>query len=334
VNATERDEITAYVEGVRRALAGLSETTRDELLEDLPEHLAEVRAEGTGTLVDRLGTPEAYAAELRASAGVVGGFPEPPPHRLAALIEARDSALRVLHRADLQVGPVIGYEKASDFLILLRPAWWVLRGYLVAMALAYLIEGSRHDIGLLPRVSGNDLVALVLLGGCLIVSILLGKQTANLSRWPRYALWSGTAVLVLFALGGFVMADDETRNPGYADAGSYEGNPYSYINDVYVYDSQGRPLTGVRLYDQDGNPIQLGNNWCSDPNTGESMRSRSLGYPYCPQNEPFGAQPSASWLEPAATSAAPERADPSGAGPSSAAPAPSGSVKPSTPPSR
>ncbi len=175
MNATERDEITAYVEGVRRELAGLSETTRDELLEDLPEHLAEVRAEGSGTLVDRLGTPAAYAAELRASAGVVGGFPEPPPNRLAGLIEARDNAVRALRRADLQVGPVIGYEKASDFLILLRPAWWVLRGYLAAMALAYLIEGNRNTVGLLPRLGGNDLVAVFLLGGCVIVSILLGQ---------------------------------------------------------------------------------------------------------------------------------------------------------------
>jgi hypothetical protein len=330
VNATERDEITAYVEGVRRELAGLSETTRDELLEDLPEHLAEVRAEGSGTLVERLGTPVAYAAELRASAGVVGGFPEPPPNRLVALIEARDSGLRALHRADLRVGPVIGYEKASDFLILLRPAWWVLRGYLVAMALAYLIEGNRNTIGLLPRIGGNDLVALVLLGGCVIVSILLGKQT--LSRWPKYALWSGTAVLVLFAMGGFLAADDDTRNPGYADAGSYDGNPYSNVNDVYVYDGQGRLITGARLYDQDGSPILLGNNMCTDPTTYQWVRSRSLGYPYCPQNAPFGA--SASAPVPAPTDALPPGAEPSRAEPSGVAPTASGSVPVSPTPSR
>lgn len=328
MNATERDEITAYVEGVRRELAGLSESTRDELFEDLPEHLAEVRAEGSGTLVERLGTPAAYAAELRASAGVVGGFPEPPPNRRVALIEARDSGLRALHRADLRVGPVIGYEKASDFLILLRPAWWVLRGYLAAMALAYLIEGNRNTIGLLPRLGGNDLVALFLLGGGVIVSILLGKQT--LSRSGKYALWSGTAVLVLFAVGGFLAADDDARNPGYAESGSYDGNPYSNVNDVYVYDGQGRLITGARLYDQDGSPIQLGNNWCYDPSTGESVHTRSLGYPYCPQNAPFGPTASA----PVPTGVEPTDAGPSSAVPSSAAPTPSGSVPVSPSPSR
>src|SRR6185436_16416190 len=125
--------------------------------------------------------------------------------------EARDQALDLLARADRRTGPVIGYEKASDFLILLRPAWWVLRGYLAAMALAYLIEGNRNTIGLLPRLGGNDLVAVFLLGGCVIVSILLGKQTANLSRWPKYVLWSATAVLLLFAMGGFAAADDGAR---------------------------------------------------------------------------------------------------------------------------
>ena len=50
----------------------------------------------------------------------------------------------MLNRADVRVGPVIGYAKASEFLILLRPAWWVLRGYLVAMAIDYLFDGRRQ----------------------------------------------------------------------------------------------------------------------------------------------------------------------------------------------
>ncbi|MFD0518227.1 HAAS signaling domain-containing protein [Paractinoplanes durhamensis] len=57
MNTTAQDEIRDYVEAVRQALAGLSAETREELLEDLPEHLAEVRAEGSGTLRDRLGSP-------------------------------------------------------------------------------------------------------------------------------------------------------------------------------------------------------------------------------------------------------------------------------------
>lgn len=284
------DEITLYVDGVRRALAGLAEATRDELLEDLPEHLAEVQAEGAGTLVERLGPPEAYALELRGTAGLVGGFPDPPPTSFARLRAARDQATGFLGRADVTIGPIIGYAKASDFLVLLRPGWWVLRGYLIAMAVAYLLAGDTR-LGLLPRLGGNDLAALVLLGGCVVASIVLGQRSPGFSRLPRLALRAGTVVLVIFALSGFVSADGQTREPGYSDVnyGYSDPNPYSNVNDVYVYDGQGRLVSNAHLYDQDGNPIQLGSNQCDDPATGQSTRSRNMGYPFCPQNAPFAS---------------------------------------------
>ena len=71
----QADDVTSYAAEVRAQLADLPAVEADVLLEDLEQHLAEVAAEGDGTLVDRLGPPEAYAAELRAaySAG------HPPP---------------------------------------------------------------------------------------------------------------------------------------------------------------------------------------------------------------------------------------------------------------
>jgi hypothetical protein len=340
VNSTTQDEITSYVEAVRAALAGLPEATRDELLEDLPEHLAEVQAEGTGTLSERLGTPEAYAAELRATAGYVGGFPDPPP--AGAWVSPREAwanVQRVLGRADVRVGPVIGYERASDFLVLLRPAWWLLRGYLVAMAIVVFFDGGA-DRGLLPRLGGSTLLSLMLLAGCLIVSILIGKRAGSWAVWPRYALRAGTVVLVLFAFSGFVTADREVRDDSYVGVNtSFDSNPYSNVQDVYVYDSHGNLVPGARLFDQDGSPIQLGQGYpatCVDPDTGESTPSHSMGYPYCPQNAPFIA-PSAGTPQPAVSaspgSTVPALPDPSG---SVGAAAPSGSattVRPSVSPS-
>ena len=278
------NEIEAYVEDVRRALAGIDPSIREELLEDLPEHLAEVLAEGSGTLAERLGPPAVYAAELLAAAGLVGGFPSPPPSRFASFAApARD----FVRKADLRIGGLIGYAKATDFLVLLRPAWWLLRGYLAAMAVAYFV--APHNLGLLPRIGDNDLVALILLGGATIGSILLGNRPAALSRFPRYALRAGTAFLIIFALAGFAGVDSGSRNPGY-DGVNYDysdPNPYSNVEDVYVYDGQGRLVRGARLYDQDGSPIQLGYNYCTDQGTGAAERSRSLGYPFCPENAPF-----------------------------------------------
>src|ERR1700719_3485965 len=61
------DDVTTYAATVRAQLADLPATERDALLEDLEQHLGEVAAEGEGSLVDRLGPPEAYAVELRAA---------------------------------------------------------------------------------------------------------------------------------------------------------------------------------------------------------------------------------------------------------------------------
>jgi hypothetical protein len=289
VNSTAQDEIGDYVEAVRAALVGLPGSTRDELLEDLPEHLAEVLAEGHGTLTERLGSPVAYAAELRASAGFVGGFPDPPPSRWTPFAETRDNVVQVLRQADVKVGPVIGYPKASDFLVLLRPAWWVLRGYLAAMAIAYLFDYTGDEPGLLPRLGGSDLFALVLLAGCVIGSILVGKRTAPLTGGLQYAMRAGTVFLGIFALVLFSSVDSSSSGePGYNGVSSYDSNPYSNVQDVFVYDGQGRLVPGARLFDQDGSPIQLGNPYCTDPETGETGHTRNLGYPYCPDSAPFG----------------------------------------------
>jgi hypothetical protein len=287
VNGTRTDEITEYVEAVRAALAGLPESTRDELLDDLPEHLAEVAADDVGTLVDRLGPPSVYAAELLASAGFVGGFPD-PPEPTDRLAEARAAALRRLQAADVKAGPLFGYAKASEFLVLLRPAWWVLRGYLVAMVVAWTLDSGGQPIGLLPRIGGSEVVALVLLGGSVWASIWLGRRSLRLAPGLRYALWAGSAVLVLVAMSGFLNADSSTRGSYYSDVNYTD--PYGHIQDVFVYDRQGRLVEGARMFDQNGQPIRLGSPYCYDP-AQEFSDSRPAAdenaYPYCAENAPF-----------------------------------------------
>ncbi|EOD66545.1 DUF1700 domain-containing protein [Amycolatopsis vancoresmycina] len=70
--------VRVYLARVRTALADLPASEIEEILEDVRPHLAELEAElGEGArveaLIERLGTPESYAAELRAS----GGYPAP-----------------------------------------------------------------------------------------------------------------------------------------------------------------------------------------------------------------------------------------------------------------
>jgi hypothetical protein len=341
VNPTAQDEITGYVDAVRAALAGLPDATRDELIEDLPEHLAEVQAEGAGSLVDRLGTPQAYAAELRATAGFVGGFPDPPEPN-DRLAELRDNARRLLRIADGKVGPAFGYARASEFLTLLRPAWWVLRGYLAAMVVAWMLDDSGQPMGLLPRIGGSEVVAVLLLAAAIFGSIWLGRQSFGSSRWPRYALWSGSAVLVLVAIGGFFSADSSTRDQNYSDVNYYGGNPYDRVQDVFVYDDRGRLVTGARLFDQEGQPIQLGSPYCYHEETGESRHTQNMGYPYCPELAPFrtpdavspsengspSGSPSPSAGGSPTESAAPVPTGPPSASPAGSAPPPARTVSP------
>ena len=286
MNGTRTDEIAAYVAAVRAALAGLPEATRDELLEDLPEHLAEVAADDVGTLVDRLGPPSVYAAELLAGAGFVGGFPDPPPRR-DQVAELREALLRHARALDARTGPLVGHARASEFLTLLRPAWWVLRGYLAAMVLASILDDSGQPIGLLPRIGGSEVVALLLLAAAVLGSIWLGRRTGPLAAGPRYGLFAGSAVLIVVALAGFLNADSSTRGSVYSDV-NYD-NPYSHVEDVFVYDEQGRLIQGARLFDQDGQPIRLGNPYCPGPNEFSDVAPApdDSKYPYCVGNAPF-----------------------------------------------
>ncbi|MER6668971.1 hypothetical protein ABT256_30755 [Amycolatopsis japonica] len=72
--------VRVYLARVRSALADLPESEVEEILEDVRPHLAEMEAElgenpKVDALIERLGSPEGYAAELRAS----GGYPPRPP---------------------------------------------------------------------------------------------------------------------------------------------------------------------------------------------------------------------------------------------------------------
>jgi hypothetical protein len=286
--ATEQEE---YLEAVRRALADLDPATRGELLEDLPEHLAEVAAEGEGSLTERLGPPEAYAAELRAAAGVGAASPTWAGRFDDRIAEGFRNIRGSLSVADRKVGPVLGYSRFSEFLALLRPGWWLLRGYLVAMGITVL-SGNSHP-GLLPRLGGSTLAAVLLLAACLLASVWLGRREPKLPPLARSGLAIGGVFLVLFGMVVFDKAD------GYG--GPYEGpaevasqNPYEFVQDIYAYDKDGKPLTGVYLFDQEGNPIRIGDPYrCQESYDfyTRAVPDVAVSYPYCPNQLPYQVAP-------------------------------------------
>ncbi|MDG4789768.1 hypothetical protein O7626_28235 [Micromonospora sp. WMMD1102] len=320
-------EIARYVGQVRAALADLPPPVRDELLEDLPEHLAEVAAEAEGSLYERLGPPEAYAMELRGAAGVT-----PPPAATVNLDQRIGAAVRRgrdrLRAADTRLGPVLGYSRLSDFLRLLRPAWWVLRGYLAAMLITVLLTGT--SFGLLPRLGGSSLAALLLLAATITGSVWLGRRTDRMGRRPKLVLGVSAVLLVLFGLAGFVELDSRAGGTSVPYEQVYT-DQYSGVQDVYVYDSEGRLLEGVRLFDQNGEPIRLGHPWCAEAEqryqdlSGYNDLTRQP-YPYCPEGAPFRFGPT--------TPPAPEPTAPAGSpapGATAPSPTPDGATPGATP---
>jgi hypothetical protein len=252
VNPTQAgsEEIERYLQGVRTALADLPAEVRDELLEDLPAHLADVVAEADGEpLRLRLGAPETYAAELRAAAGIEPAVATP---RWAGSRQALGRARQLARRANLGIGPLLGYPTVADFGRALRPGWWVLRGYaagMLALGLAF------STFRLVPRIDTTLPITLAVLALAIGLSVRIGRLTLTERRRVLVALANIVAVLLL--AGGAAKA---SRGPETV----YEGGVTNYIDynnqivDIYPYDEHGNPLSGVVLIDQNGNVLHFG----------------------------------------------------------------------------
>src|SRR2546430_10238278 len=120
----QASDVATYAASVRGALSDLPSDQADVLLEDLEDHLREIAAEAGGPLAERLGPPEQYAQELRAAYGAA-----------QAGSRRQEPALGDVRRVVTWVAKSAWYRELRAFLPQLRPAWWVLRGYLAALIL-------------------------------------------------------------------------------------------------------------------------------------------------------------------------------------------------------
>lgn len=250
VTLTEND-VTRYVDAVREALSDLPAAQRDELLDDLTQHLQEVAAEADAPLSVRLGPPAAYAEELRASIGLTADSPRPRGgvlHRLEARLDRGRAAL-LEHPTSRAV---------VDFLPELRPGWWVLRGYLLVAVPSVLFDYTGRWTFPWPTVSGSRPVGLLATLAAIVASVALGRRTVRDPGWRRLVVVVNT-LLVLAALVAFGSGRVGPESSGYPSAASPgylvqpDGTP---ITNIFPYGADGKPLTGVRLFDQDGRPIE------------------------------------------------------------------------------
>jgi len=236
-----------YLKDVAPHLAALPAEERADLLDDLAQHLREIAAEEGPPLVERLGPPEAYAAELLASAGVpLGRRPGVP---------LLDRAARVVERGRRSWAG----QELMRLSPALRPAWWVARAFL---AVAFLAEagGGSADVFPIPELAGSRLIGLLAILAAIPLSVRLAER--SLPRSGRLLVAGAGAVLAVYGLSllnGAGSADvhyvDAYGPPSFADRGCLTASSGRPITNLYAYDSEGRLLDPVLLFDQDGQPV-------------------------------------------------------------------------------
>ena len=159
------DCVSAYVREVRAELADLPAEDVDDLTGGMEADLSELAAESGGDLIGRLGSPRLYAAELRAAAGL--------PERVVGKDRQRGSLGGAAARARASLTMLTEQHpwlrSATAFLVTLRPAWWLLRGYLAAWALWSMLSGNTR--GIRP----HSFLHLVMAVAAIVISVQLGR---------------------------------------------------------------------------------------------------------------------------------------------------------------
>jgi hypothetical protein len=251
-----------YLAAVEDELADLSAEDRSALLEDLALHLDALTAEDDDRpLHVRLGTPAVYAAELRAAAGL--------PAR-SDTSRVRAAGLRSRLAAALGAPAVQRLRPAGRelrrLLLELRPAWWVLRGYLVVLVLCVLERDRVRDFPV-PAPRENHALGVLLVVAAVAGSVMLGRRAV-----PRLVgVAVGLAGVVLVAVSFVVWESASFGSTRGAEPtvlvqpaldraeGQYPLlSRYGPVTDVLPYSADGTPLENVLLFDQDGRPLQVG----------------------------------------------------------------------------
>ncbi|WP_409484935.1 hypothetical protein [Arsenicicoccus dermatophilus] len=251
--APEQDlDVAEYVARVRRALDDLDAEVVDELTLGMEADLAEIRAEA-GSLLERLGAPERCADELRAAADLPSRAVVAPRTRGMRGVTARITSgrERTRRRWERAVAEHPWLRTCADYVCTLRPAWWLLRGYLAVWVLS-------------AWSSWDGLLAVLLLGPAIVGSVRLGRRGPGTRSWARRALLAGNLVAVMAALvlgaelvGRFLVSGPVSEERvAYVDQ-QVEGLVHDgeHVANIFVYDEQGRRVPRARLVTDTGKEL-------------------------------------------------------------------------------
>lgn len=309
--------VDEYLDGLRRELADLPAPELSEIMDDARSHLTELAAElgpdaDRAALDARIGTPTAYAAELRAAAGYPPA-PSGPASRSPVLARLAVGALVVgtlLILAALAVRTpliLLGFLVVAAGLVLVLADGPTIPS-VRALPVVKTLVAARPEPGtpfarvldfaaglqpawwVLRAVAAAFLVGLVFGFRDGVVTVIVALVAVPVSVWVGYRsradrrwLWAVVplnalaAVLVLF--GAVLLLDParsnqaESSDPSYQPGLSQDGRQ---IEDIRPFDSYGNALNNVYLFDQNGRLLDTsGSDGCYDSGEGNT----SLPYP-------------------------------------------------------
>lgn len=308
MNTQANTAVRDYLDRMREVLSDLPATEVGEIMDDAGAHVAEVAEEmggefSTAALTERLGTPEAYARELR----VAAGYPLPAEASTGAAAAGAGVALlarfalwslvacTVLAFGFALVGGWRGVEE-PQLLVALCAAVATLLVFAQANLLAAVagLPETRALREALRRAETSDagrplaslrrlqsvwwvVRALLVAGGgvlvfgfseSVVIALALGVLTlvaGPQARADRRWLWISLPATG-FALGVllFILGSLVSRFDHRPSPVSYVPQP-TLPSNVYVFDKDGKPLTDVYLYDEDGRPIDTEWYGCTGP---------------------------------------------------------------------
>lgn len=244
--------IADFAAKVRAALADLNPQEVQDLTDGLEADLAE-RAEDQGL---NFGSAAAYANELRMAAGLpavsgaanaaIDGSQATKPKR-----QPLSQALEAWWAGRLAGSPALA--KTLAWLGKFRGFWWILRGYSVYLVVT---NGAGVRNGLLPQSKLQALAAAF----CIACSVVLGMKFWKRNWFLRFVNFGGQVVTV-FAVIGTVFGSYSWQDTYWMQANE-SPMPTSglYLNgreitNIFAYDTDGKRLPLVQLFDQSGIPI-------------------------------------------------------------------------------
>lgn len=231
------EQVTAFAKAVRRELADLGPDVLDDLTDGLEADLADKLADG-----EPLGDAAEYAAELRAAAGVE----RTTRPSIADNVRANIADLRA-RVAPFTSHPVIA--EVIAFFVAVRPVWWVLR----AWGLFFILAGFHTA----PSNPFDPWLLIALL----VLSIQWGRGRWLPWKWSRGAViaLSVVALLALPTAASYLIqkiyyVDDMDPND-FIPTGLVLDR--QQVTNIFAYGPDGEPLTGVQLFDQNGDALNV-----------------------------------------------------------------------------